>query len=315
MRLLSFLTIMCFVFLSCDAMAEQEQVLPEGVTAEQEQVLPEGVMAVRGDGSISREIFDARMSKIPKKDRAGVLSSATRLKSILADLLLSDQLAREARSAGFDKGDAQYRMQLAAETELGNLWLEHYVNSKPDADYKALAYEYYLLNKGEIMTAPTRDVTHLLVSSEEREAEEVMRIATQLWEQIEADPSVFDQLVLANSDDPSVSVNEGHFPAVKRGDMVKGFEDASFALEKVGDFSGLVSTPFGIHIIRLDKISPARQMTFEEVQPQLESIQRKEHRERIRINYLEDLAAQPWQVSEEEIKAMVQRYFDEEDLK
>lgn len=271
-------------------------------------------MAVRGEGSVSREIFDARMSKIPEKDRPGVLASATRLKSILADLLLSAQLASEARSAGFDKGDAQYRMQLAAETELGNLWLDHYVNSQPDADYKALAYEYYLLNKGEIMTTPSRDVTHLLVSNKEREAEEVMRRATELLEQIEADPSTFDQLVLSNSDDPSVSTNKGHFPKVKKGDMVKGFEEATFSLEKPGDFSDLVHTPFGIHIIRLDGINPARQMQFEEVQPQLESMQRNEHRERIRVTYLEDLAAQSWQVSEDEIKAMVQRYFDEEDL-
>ena len=282
------------------------------VLAQQDVTLPEGTMAVRGNGSVSREMFDARISRIPEKDRVGVLRSSQRFQKILADLLITSQLNADARAAGFDKGDIQYRMKLAADGELSNAWLDHYVNSQPDADYRAMAYEYYVLNEDSFMTAPSRDMTHLLVSNKQQSSEEVEALAQSYLDQVTLDPSVFDQLVLQHSEDPSVSANQGHFREVKLGDMLPTFEDAAFSLKIEGEFSGLVHTAYGIHIIRLDKINPPRQLTFEEIQAQLESSQKDVHRERIRNEYLSQLGSAKWQISEAEVKAMVVSYFGED---
>ena len=116
------------------------------------------------------------------------------------------------------------------------------------------------------------------------------------------------------SDDPSVGSNEGHFTDVKIGTMVKPFEEASFGLENVGDFSGLVRTQYGFHIIRLDNTYPSYVLPFEEVRVQVELKQIKEHRDRVRLDYLSDLASEPTNVSQEEVKEMIGRHFDLTDL-
>ena len=193
--------------------------------------LPEGIMATRGDGSVSRGIFDASLARIPEKDRAGILRSASRVESRTADLLMTSQLAAAARAAGFDQGSMQYRMKLAADKELATAWLKHYVKTQPSANNEVLAHEYYLLNKDKMVTAPTIDVTHLLVSYENSSKDEAMEQAQKYLDRILQDPSVFEQLISDHSEDPGASANQGSYKGVKRGDMVTAFEDAAFSLK------------------------------------------------------------------------------------
>ena len=282
------------------------------VFAQQDQATLDGIIVTRGNGVVSQQIFDAKISRIPAKDRAGVIRSGERVKKILVDLVLTSQLTADAIEAGFDKGDVQFRMKLAADTELSNAWLDFYVESQPDADYRALAHEYYLLNPQEFETKQNRDVTHLLVSTDERSKDEAKELAQSFLDQVESDSVDFDQLVLEHSEDPSVNSNKGHFMKVKKGDMVKTFEESVFSLQKAGDFSDLVYTEFGIHIIRLDKVYPVRTMSFEEVREQLESVQAIKHKDRIRYGYLNKLTSQEYNIAEEEIRAMLVRYLGED---
>jgi len=282
------------------------------VSAQQDQATLDGVMVTRGKGLVSQQTFDAKISRIPAKDRKGVLRSGERVKKMLADLVLTSQLNADAIEAGFDKGDVQARMKLAAEAELSNAWLDFYVESQPDADYTAMAYEYYLLNPKEFETKPSRDVTHVLVSTDGRPEDEAKELAQSLLDQAKLDPASFDQLVLEHSEDPSVGSNKGHFEKVKKGDMVKTFEESAFSLQNPGDFSGLVQTEYGIHIIRLDELYPVRTLSFDEVSEQLELIQAEKHKDRIRYGYLNELTSQDYEIVEDEIRAMLIRYLGEE---
>ena len=67
------------------------------------------------------------------------------------------------------------------------------------------------------------------------------------------------------SDDPSAKDNQGDLGTFARGRMVKPFEDAAFALEKPGDISPLVKSPFGYHVIKLNQKVAASQRPFDQV--------------------------------------------------
>jgi peptidyl-prolyl cis-trans isomerase C len=77
----------------------------------------------------------------------------------------------------------------------------------------------------------------------------------------------FAELAKANSTCPS-SAQGGDLGMFGKGQMVKPFEDAAFAL-KPGETSGVVETQFGYHIIKLTEKQEAQTTPFEEVKPKI----------------------------------------------
>ncbi len=265
------------------------------------------ILASRGKGVVTQQDFSARADRIPEVIRRDILRSAARLQEVLNTMLLKSQLANAAREAGFDKEKiVQGRMHLAAESELGEAWLEHYIDNQPDADFKAMAREYYELNKTKLVSKPEIDVSHILISDVNRSKEEALVIAAEIEEQLKDDPSAFDVLVAKYSDDPSAEQNRGHFKGVKQGDMVTPFETVAFALQQ-NEISEPVQTRFGLHIIRLDKHIPSKQLSYEEVEQDLIAAQLSGHRERQKDAYLSELSQEEVNMSEESLEVMVER--------
>ena len=71
------------------------------------------------------------------------------------------------------------------------------------------------------------------------------------------------------SEDISASTG-GDLGEIERGKMVPEFEKAAFLL-KEGEVSGLVKTPYGLHIIKLDKIIPGQTLPLDEVRDQIKN--------------------------------------------
>jgi parvulin-like peptidyl-prolyl isomerase len=270
------------------------------------------ILAQRGKGIVTQDMFMARADKIPADIRRPTLRDRTRLQTVLNNLLLNEQLAVAAREAGFDKKKiVKDRMKLAADAELGEAWLQHYVDTQPAADYDELAREYYQLHKDDISSQARIDVSHILISTKKHSEKEARALAEKLSAELKANPAAFDDMVAKYSEDPSAVSNKGHFKNVKKGDMVKPFEAVAFNL-KPGEISGPVKTAYGFHIIRLDRYVAPRHLTFDEVKAQLIEQEKKKHRDRIRREYLSTLAAKDVKMTREALQEMVAKVFGED---
>ncbi len=80
----------------------------------------------------------------------------------------------------------------------------------------------------------------------------------------------FSKLASQFSED-STKTKGGDLGFFIRGQMVQPFEDSVFTLKK-GEISGVVETPFGFHLIKLEEIMPAKTQTLEEVSGDIRKI-------------------------------------------
>ena len=202
-------------------------------------------------------------------------------------------------------------MRLAAERELAKAWLEEVMANAPEADYAALAEEYYIGHPDEFMTPEMRDVSHILISTETRTAEDALALVAELENRLAEDPASFDGLIAEYSEDPAKTNNRGRYPQMKRGDMVKPFEDAAFALEKEGQISAPIETSYGYHIIRLNRTLPSEPVPYEQVKDQLMVEAEKRHLTEYRKRYVIGLTREPIEHPEGAVEAMAKRYFGE----
>ena len=103
------------------------------------------------------------------------------------------------------------------------------------------------------------DASHILVDSEDK--------AKEVLGKVEKGES-FATLAEAYSSDPGSKANGGKLGYFTKGQMVKEFEDAAFALKK-GEVSKPVQSKFGWHVIKLDDRREKPLPTFEEVKDQI----------------------------------------------
>lgn len=122
----------------------------------------------------------------------------------------------------------------------------------------------------------TRATRHILLSTTSGEdADEQLAKAQELVAQLKTGAD-FATLAKENSQDPGSKDNGGSLGEVERGEMVAEFEAATFALAE-GEISEPVVSPFGVHVIKVDKILGGEAQSFEEVKFDIE----QEERDRI----------------------------------
>ncbi|MDQ6621654.1 MAG: SurA N-terminal domain-containing protein [Pseudomonadota bacterium] len=147
------------------------------------------------------------------------------------------------------------------------------VQSQVSVD-EAEARAQYQSNLKQFGQEEQRSASHILLSvkpdAKPEEKEAVRKKAEEIAGQAKANPSRFAELAKQYSQDPGSAPQGGDLGTFGRGNMVKAFDDAVFAM-KQDEIAGPVSTEFGYHIIKLTGITPAKVKPFEEVRAQIES--------------------------------------------
>ena len=130
----------------------------------------------------------------------------------------------------------------------------------------------------EFSAPEERRASHILLSFE-KDAKGQPTAASKVAAKTEADaitkqvtgatPEKFAELAKQKSKDPGSAAQGGDLGFFGRGQMVKPFEEAVFAM-KAGEIRGPIESDFGYHIIRLTETKPERTRPLEEVRTQIE---------------------------------------------
>lgn len=276
--------------------------------ASAQATLDEKPIARRGTAAVSYADIDARMSRVPEKDRAGTIGNPERLESIVSGMLLTRQLANEARAAGLDKDPAIMKeIALSAEGVLARHRLEQ-VGREAKVDVKTLAKEVYQADRAQFTIPEMRRARHVLIRTEHRAIEDARKLAEEVLAEARKPGADFEAIAKARSEDETTKDHGGLLPEFGPDTMEQAFYDATFALEKPGDISDIVQTPYGFHVIQLVDVKPSRLRTFEEVREQLEQKLEQEQRQRVVQNHADTLRNLPTEAEPEAIAALRTRY-------
>jgi peptidyl-prolyl cis-trans isomerase C len=138
---------------------------------------------------------------------------------------------------------------------------------------EAQAREYFDKNKGEFVTPASYQVRHILAVFPESQSDknkadlEARTKILAILEQLKQGKD-FAELAKEKSEDPGTAANGGQY-VFSPGDPVPEFEQAAKAL-KPGEYTKEpVKTTYGYHIIKMEKITPEKPKTFEEVKDSL----------------------------------------------
>lgn len=144
------------------------------------------------------------------------------------------------------------------------------------------ARRFYEQNPDRMKRPAQLRVRHLLVALPQGAAAPQKEAARQKAEGLLARIKAggdFAAIARESSDDTGSKGDGGLMPWFSRGEMVPQFERAALAL-KPGETSGVVESPFGFHVLRLEDQRPAAAIPFEEAKPQIEQfLSRQQARE------------------------------------
>ncbi len=214
------------------------------------------------------ELSDTVTRWTPQMRRAAIQDEGDRLE--LINLALANKkLAEEADNYILENPQhkTEYRNGLLAYQR--DFMLRKISESIDFPDFTELVKEQYTVNKDKYALIPERRISsHILFSSPPgRDRGELTVEAQAVLDELRGGAD-FLEMVALHSDEPNAVQKKGKFNRwVEYGEkgVSPRYSEGVFSIENVGEYSELVNSEFGIHIIRLDGIQEKSYKTFEEV--------------------------------------------------
>lgn len=270
------------------------------------------VLLRSGTVVVTRADYDAELLRIPESHREAFGVDATRVDTLLGNLLVQKVLAAQAREAGIDR-DPMIQRRMANETDKllsaeRLLAVEAEARREFDAqNADARVREVYVQRKESLRTPEQVSVTHILFDTKKRSADEAMKLAQDARARIVAGEDI-EALARALSDDPSARRNGGRLDYFAKERMDPAFSRAAFAMVKIGEVSEPVVSRFGVHVIRLEGRKDSAIPPFEDVKGTLTDEMRKTHVDRRRAEYVSGIRTDPKvYVNRDAVQALVVR--------
>ena len=216
------------------------------------------VLATYGNKRFTSEDFRREVERLPPRSRMQ-LTTVERKRQFVDSYILNDLLADEGRAQGYDRDPEITRQVEELQRRLVVQRVMKGFQEPPDlSDEQVRAY--YDQNQRLFSGSQVR-VSHILVKDE--------ALAKSLRDQLRENPSRFEELAKANSTDTATAARGGDLGFFGQGRMVAEFEQAAFTLEKPGDISEVVKSPFGYHIIKLAERKDGPDKPFDEVKDRI----------------------------------------------
>jgi peptidyl-prolyl cis-trans isomerase C len=189
--------------------------------------------------------------------------------------------------------DEEWTDEVTKQVRIDKLLKAHGVPGEGPSDSEVESF--YAENRTFFEVPETVEARHILIATtaedDETAGSEKQRRAKAIRERLTASnaPS-FESVATEASDCPSATEG-GYLGSFARGQMVAAFEEAAFSQEP-GVVGPVVETPFGYHIIKVEKRTEARTRQLEEVRDAIaEQLHGRKREEAVRA-YLEQLRAE-----------------------
>jgi len=226
---------------------------------------------------ISKAEYEAELTKEVDRQLQAILSYYQ-----MTEDELKERLAQEGRTLEDFKGDIRRELERRKDMLIERLRDEKLrdvvVGGLAPSDEELRAY--FEENKPRFAKPEMIRARHILIKVAEDAPEEEVAQARSRIEEIKKkldEGADFAELAKEYSEDEGTAEKGGDLGWFQRGQMVKEFEEAAFALQP-GEISEPVRSKYGFHIIKLEDRRPAS--TFEEVKEEVRAAYLEEERER-----------------------------------